>query len=508
MNPPGSRHWGRSSPGGQSALLPGRVARGLHRHPGIFPLVFAVGLLACGTASARVSPAWDQVARVLTLRDYNTRVVILGVTALGAASGVVGSFLLLRKRALLGDTISHATLPGIAGAFMILVALGGDGKWLPGLLLGAAVTGLLGAVLTAGISHVSRLKEDAALGIVLSVFFGAGVALLGIIQKMKTGSQAGLEAFIYGKTASMLASEAILIGLAAAVVILLCLTFYKEFRLVCFDPGFASAAGWPVFALDALLMALVVVVTVIGLQAVGLLLVIALLIIPPAAARFWSDRLGPMLLVATLIGAASGFLGAVASALTPDLPAGAVIVIVAAGFFALGLVFGPTRGVAARLVRLVRTRRRVARQHLLRALYEWLEAEGRVDAAEREPSEEAGIPYVDLLEKRSWSRRQLSRLLRAAQREELIRRGVGDTWVLTRRGFPQARRVVRNHRLWEQYLILHADIAPSHVDRDADEIEHVLGAELVEQLEAMMPREPAERALPPSPHHLGGSAAP
>lgn len=467
-------------------------------------------------------PTSEQVLRVLSLRDYNTRVVVLGVTALGAAAGGIGSFVLLRKRALMGDAASHATLPGIAIAYLIMVALGGDGKWLPGLLIGAAVAGLLGMGTVLAIDRLSRLKEDAALGIVLSVFYGAGVALLGVIQKMSSGSQAGLESFIYGKTASMLASDATLTGAAAVVVGVACLGLYKEFRLVCFDRGFAAAQGWPVLALDALMMVLLVAVTVIGLQAVGLILVIAMLVIPPASARFWTERLDAMIAIAVLLGASSGFIGAIASALTPRLPAGAVIVVVAAALFAISLAVGPSRGVAVRIARGWRTGRRVAAQHLLRALYEWLEENGRVAGEGRRPvgqghgrgvaggprpfGGDRGVPYGDILAARSWSRPQLGRILRTAERGGLVRREGRDAWLLTEKGLIDACRVVRNHRLWEMYLISHADIAPSHVDRDADQIEHVLGDALVQRLEAMMRVESPHLTVPPSPHHLRGGA--
>ncbi|MDA0576834.1 MAG: metal ABC transporter permease, partial [Verrucomicrobia bacterium] len=255
-------------------------------------------------------PSLEQWLRVLTLTDYNTRVVVLGTMLLGVAAGVIGSFMLLRKRALMGDALSHATLPGIGIAYLVMTAAGGNGRWLPGLLAGAIVSGLLGMGVVLLIRNQSRLKEDAALAIVLSVFFGLGVAILGLIQQMTQGHAAGLESFIYGKTASMLARDAWLIGGAAAVVIVACATLFKEFTLLCFDAEYAAAGGWPVARLDIILMALVVFVTVIGLQAVGLILMIALLVIPPAAARFWTHRFRNMVWLSAVIGAVSGLVGA------------------------------------------------------------------------------------------------------------------------------------------------------------------------------------------------------
>lgn len=436
----------------------------------------------------------SSLLRVLALSDYNTRVVVIAAALLGVAAGMVGSLMLLRKRALLGDAISHATLPGIAVAFMVMTAAGGSGKWLPGLLLGAALAGLLGMGFILLVRAQTRLKEDAALGLVLSVFFGGGVALLGVIQKMEQGHAAGLESFIYGKAASMLADDARLLALVAAVSIGICCLLFKEFGLLCFDTGFARSLGWRTAWLDALLMALVVVVTVAGLQAVGLILVIALLVIPPAAARFWTHRLGPMMLIAGLMGAGSGYLGASLSALLPHWPAGAVIVLVSFLLFLASLVFGRERG----LLRTSRQRwaldRRIERQHLLRALFEQLE-----EGADAAPS--TGVPWSVLLHRRSWSERALARAVRRAVRDGFVYRCPDGGLLLTGEGWSEARRLVRNHRLWELYLITHADIAPSHVDRDADLIEHVLGRGLVAELEALLARDGAV-PLPASPHPL------
>ena len=436
-------------------------------------------------------PEWDQVTRVLMLRDHNTRVVVLGTMLLGLAAGLIGTFMLLRKRALMADALSHATLPGIGVAFIVMAAAGGDGKYLPGLLAGALISGVLGVGCILLIRGLTRLKEDAALGVVLSVFFGLGIALLGMIQKMGTGHAAGLESFIYGKTASMLTSDATMIAMVAGVVAIGCALLLKEFALLCFDQGYARSQGWPVVLLDVVMMSLVVAVTVIGLQAVGLILIIALLVIPPAAARFWTDHLFRMLLVAAAIGAVSALVGALLSALAKGLPAGPTIVVVAGMAFLFSMIMGPTRGLLVRWRERRRLGLKVARQHLLRAMFE---------STEPAPAETAGIPFERLLEQRSWSVRQLHGELAAAGRAGLARAVAAGQWQLTEAGLAEARRLVRNHRLWELYLITHADIAPSHVDRDADQLEHVLGPDMVHQLEELLATEQPARAVPPSPH--------
>lgn len=433
-------------------------------------------------------PTQEKLWRTVSLADYNTRVVFGGVTALGAAGGLVGTFLLLRKRSLLSDTVSHCTLPGIAIAFLVSEALGFKDRSLPLLLFGAAATGILGMASVAAIRARSHLKDDAALAIVLSVFFGLGIALMVVIQQLPTGNAAGLSHFIYGKAASMTAGDAQLILYASLAIALVCGALFKEFKMLCFDTAFAQAQGWPVLALDLALMGLVVAVTVIGLQAVGLLLVVALLIIPAAAARFWSHRLGITLLLATGIGAVSGLVGVIASALFPRLPAGAVIVLAAVFCFAVSFVFGAERGLFRHWLEQRRVGRSVARQHLLRALYEWCERSPRSGKAEP-PAQllDRPVPLEALRTDNHWPESRLRSLLRLGRSEGLLSTDTGGNHAhLTARGKIEARRATRNHRLWETYLLRYADVAPQHIHHNADQIEHVIDPNIVNELEELL----------------------
>ncbi|MBC8087913.1 MAG: metal ABC transporter permease [Phycisphaerae bacterium] len=444
-------------------------------------------------------PSREKLWRTLSLADYNTRVVFAGVTVLGAASGLVGTFLLLRKRSLLSDTVSHCTLPGIAIAFLIAEATGISGRSLPLLLIGAAVTGVLGMGAVAAIRAKSRIKDDAALAIVLSVFFGFGIALMVIIQQLPTGNAAGLSHFIYGKAASMTAGDAQLILFASLAVALVCVVLFKEFKLLCFDASFARTQGWPTVALDLALMGLVVAVTVIGLQAVGLLLVVALLIIPAAAARFWSHRLGVTMLLATLIGAASGLVGVAASALFPKLPAGAVIVLAAVFCFVVSFVFGAERGLFKRWLEQRRVGQRVARQHLLRAIYEWCETKSQ---ANRDLISllDCAVSLAELRRVNDWSEGRLQRLLRIGFTERLIIwNNSHDAVHLTAEGKLEARRVTRNHRLWETYLLQYADVAPQHIHHNADQIEHVIEPNIVNELEELLAGREGGALVPADP---------
>lgn len=437
--------------------------------------------------AALPAPWFERAAEVLLFRaGYNTAVVLLGATLLGVAAGVAGCFVLLRKRALIGDALAHATLPGIALAFLIAGALGFDGRSVPVLLAGAAATGALGGACVLAVIRATRLPEDAAIGAVLSVFFGAGIVLVQVVARQETGNQGGLTHFILGQTAAMRAGDAALFGGIALAAVALAAALFKELRLVCFDSGFAAAQGWPIAALDLAMLGLVVLVIIAGLQAVGLILVVALLIIPAAAARFWTERLSVMVPAAGAIGGASGYLGAAASALLPRMPAGAVIVLTAGAMFGVSLLLAPRRGLLARALRRAALHRRIRTQHLLRALYEQAEHAGFTPAAAPTAARRGDV----------------ARLRRAGWVEH-----AGEGLRLTPDGRREAARLTRNHRLWKEYLVRFAEIAPSHVDWSADAVEHVLTPELIAELERSLGARSGDAEPPPSVHPIGAAAS-
>ncbi|MEM1344758.1 MAG: metal ABC transporter permease [Pseudomonadota bacterium] len=305
----------------------------------------------------------------LTLQaGYNAALVAVGAGLLGAASGAAGTFLFLRKRALVADAVAHATLPGIALAFILAVALGGDGRALPVLLAGSAVSAALGLVTVEWIARHTRLSEDAAIGAVLSVFFGVGVVLLTVIQSMADGRQAGLEDFLLGATAGMVFQDALLIAAGGTLTALAILILRRPMTLVAFDADYAAASGVNVARIDLAMMALVMAVTVVGLKIVGLILIVALLIIPAVTARFWTERTEGVLWIAALLGGLSGYLGAALSASAPALPTGPIVVLTASALFALSLLIAPRRGVLAALLRHRRFQTDVHRRQGLLAL--------------------------------------------------------------------------------------------------------------------------------------------
>jgi manganese/zinc/iron transport system permease protein len=315
-------------------------------HPSLFQLIFLQG-------------------------GFNTNIVMLGAGFLGIAASLVGSFVLLRKRSLIGDALAHGTLPGIALAFLISIYFGSGEKNNLFLLCGATFTGVLAIFAVQAIVYYSRLTEDAAIGIVLSTFFGAGVTLISVLQQLDRGNVAGLNHFIYGQAAAMQKSDVYVMTGLALLTIFVAIFLFKEFRTICFDEDFAATQGWPVARLDIVMMTLVVIIVVAGLQAVGIILVIALLIIPAASARLWSERMGRVTALSALFGGVSGHFGAAFSAAYPDMPAGAIIVLTSSTIFLFSLLLSPTRGLISRSIRLTKLRFKVAQDHLLLEAYEY-----------------------------------------------------------------------------------------------------------------------------------------
>jgi len=441
--------------------------------------------------------------------SYLTLIVVIGTSLLGSVAGLLGSFAVLRRRSLVGDLLSHAALPGLCLAFLVI-----GSRQLAGMLVGALMTGLLGVATITFILRWTRTKDDAALGIVLSTFFGSGIVLSSIIQNMAGGgSKAGLETYIYGQAAGMVRGDLLLMAAASAVALLMLLLFYKEFKLLSFDPGFARAQGWPTLALDMTLMGLLALITVIGLPAVGVVLMAAMLVMPGAAARLWTNHLGRMLALSALIGALMGSSGTLLSAGVlrewlgfnflgiewTNLPTGPMIVLCGTAIFLFSVLFAPRRGAVARAWSGLRLRLRTAEENLLRTLYE---------RGESRRSQLAVVPVDELRRYRAWSRVGARWLTAWAGLRGLVRR-MPEGVQLTEHGLSEARRLVRVHRLWELFLIEGARIAPDHVDRDADSIEHLLTPQLVAKLETRLAEQDARLvgATIRSPHDMNGGAS-
>jgi manganese/zinc/iron transport system permease protein len=289
------------------------------------------------------------------LFDYTLRNVALGSALLGIVSGALGSYAMLRRQGLLGDTLAHAALPGICLAFLLTGA-----KTQIVLLLGAALAGWVGTMLLLVIVRRTVLSEDAALGIVLSTFFGVGITLLTYINRRDDANQAGLDSYLFGQAAALVEEDVIIFAVLGGIALALVLLFYKEFKLLTFDPEFASSLGFGTTRLSVLLTSLIVVAVVIGLQTVGVVLMAAMLIGPAAAARQWTNRLGVMILLSAFFGALAGVVGALLSFTQAGLPTGPTIVLALTVIVFGSLLFAPARGLLWDAIRRRRQRRTLA----------------------------------------------------------------------------------------------------------------------------------------------------
>ncbi|OZM84405.1 hypothetical protein CFP66_06085 [Pseudonocardia sp. MH-G8] len=290
---------------------------------------------------------------------YTDAVVIAGALVLGITSGVLGAFAVLRRRSLVGDAVAHATLPGVCVAFLVAGV-----KDVPGLLLGAAIAGLVAALLMVGIERAGRIRPDAAIGVVLSAFFALGVVLLTHLSNSSDADQAGLEHYLFGQAAGLLERDVAVMAALAAVALLVVGVLRRALTTTLFDPSFAGALGLPVRALETLMTALLVVAVVIGVRVVGAILMVAMLVVPTVTARQLADRFPQVLLLAGLVGAVVGVTGALL-ATRGALPTGPVVVLVGFAVALAALLLAPGRGVLWRAQRLRARRRAVHRDAVL-----------------------------------------------------------------------------------------------------------------------------------------------
>ena len=423
-----------------------RLLRTSHR-------LLAVGLFILGAAGARAAGIGDlveirwaeQIGRFFTFQDASVRYALLGSIFLGLSCGLLGSFLVVRKMALVGDALSHAVLPGVALGFLWNLS-----KDPLAIFIGATVAGLLGTFFVSAITRTTRLKEDAALGLVLASFFAAGICLVSMIQRLPTGNKSGIDKFLFGQAAALGADDVTLMGIVTGIIAVLIVAFYKELQATSFDAAFAKASGLPAGWIHHGLMFLLAAAVVIALQAVGVVLVSAMLITPAAAAYLLTDRLHRLVLLAAVFGVLAGVSGAFLSFVGPSLPTGPLMVLGASAVFTMAFLFGPRHGVLARWWRRRSGAARTRRENTLKSMFHVWEA----GAFRTE-----GITLTELAERRRETLEEVQRL-----GANLIRHGLatqsGDVLYFTPAGKLRAGEIVRNHRLWELYLTNSANIAP------------------------------------------------
>lgn len=397
---------------------------------------------------------------------YTDAVVVIGAAILGITAAVLGAFAVLRERSLVGDALAHAALPGVCVAFIVTGA-----KDVGPLIAGAALAGVIGAAAIVGIERSGRLRPDAAIGVVLSAFFSLGIVLLTAIGNSDNAGQAGLERYLFGQAAGLLERDLVVMAALGAAGIAVVLVGRRVLRSALFDPAWAGSVGLPVRILDLLMTLLVVVAVVVGVRAVGAILMVAMLIVPTVAARQFADRFDRVLVLAAVIGAGVGISGALLS-IRAELPTGPVVVLVGVLVVAAALLFAPGRGVLWRARRLARDRRRLAVEGVL---------------VDLETAMHAGPPPTEreLVLATGRARGALRTALRDLDRAGMLRRE-GDRLHLTESGAAAAHAVLERRDLWSAWLAHGARLElPDAREPDPLDLRASLGDEAADRLLAL-----------------------
>ena len=277
---------------------------------------------------------------------HTFRTVALGCSLLGMVSGILGCFAVLRKQSLLGDAVSHASLPGVCLAFLFT-----NVKETEVLLFGALVTGVICVGLVQLIQNYTKIKFDSALALILSVFFGLGLVLLSYMNKLPGSNKSGLNKFIFGQASTFIERDVNVIFIAGIVLLAIIMLFWKEFKLVSFDSDFAKTLGFPSKKIEILISVLIVATVIIGIQAAGVILISAMLISPAVAARQWTDKLSVMVILSAIFGGISGFFGTLISISQENLPTGPIIVVIISLIVLFSILFSNKRGIIFKIIR-------------------------------------------------------------------------------------------------------------------------------------------------------------
>ena len=362
------------------------------------------------------------------LFDYTLRTVALGSATLGLVSGALGTYAVLRKQSLLGDAISHAALPGIVLAFLAFRS-----KAPLILILGAVLVGWLGTLFIINIIRYTRIKEDTAMGLVLSVFFGFGLMLLTYTQRIPDARQAGLDRFLFGQAAALLRSDIITMAAVGGIALVVMALFWKEFKLLSFDPEFGASLGFPIRKLDILLTTLIVIAIVIGLQTVGVILMSAMIVAPAAAARQWTNRMHIMVLLSALFGALAGISGTIISSLAARIATGPTIVLSISLIVLISLLFAPKRGLVWRWIKRLKNRHKLELDSVLFDLYTLASQHG----------DHTHSHSRQVIRTMHPGDRGTLRSLRELQKHNLVVEGDKDHWSLTASGWERAKELAR-----------------------------------------------------------------
>ncbi len=400
----------------------------------------------------------------ISFKNPTVQVVVLGTVLIAACSAMVGTYTYLRKRTLVGDAVAHAIFPGICLGFM----LSGSKNPLY-LLIGAILVGWLALLLMDALVAKTKLKTDTALAYILTFFFGIGSVLMSYIQKSGNASQSGLHDFLFGKAANMVLADLYVFGVTSILLLFMVLVFFKQFKLISFNPEFAASIGLNVKSYNFLLTTMTVVAVSIGIQAVGVVLMSALLITPATTARLWTHKLSKLMLLAGLFGALAGILGAYVSFTATNMPTGPWFVVFLTCFAVISIFFAPKSGLISRYQLQMTNKRKINQENILKVTFQL---------------KEKGLTRVtreDYVKKRGFVTRNLELGIKRLKRKGLLEEE-NNYIQLTVQGETEAKRVVRLHRLWELYLTKRMNFKEDHIHGGAETIEHVITPELEKEL--------------------------
>ncbi len=433
-------------------------------------------------------------------------IVLVGILS-ACSCTLVGNYLVLRRMSLMGDAISHAVLPGLAIAFII-----SNSRASIPMFLGAVVVGALTALLTEMIRRYGKVEHGAAMGVVFSLFFALGLILI-----RRAADRVDLDpgCVLYGNIVltfldtvdcfgKAIPRAVLLIGLVLLVNVLFVALFYKELKICAFDPALATTLGINASVMHYALMIMVAITTVANFESVGSILVIAMLIVPAAAAHLLTDRLGAMILISMVIAAGCAVVGHIFAAFGPgwvgldaDANTAAMMAVVAGMFLFGALLLSPQYGIISKIYHGRALSLQIVREDILGLLYRWQELSPR----DGEPMTRREV--FDALGN-GWLTRWAFSSLRKRRDIQLAQRpGVGSAVLLSDAGMFKASCLVRSHRLWETYLAKHFSLPLDHLHTPASRLEHyttsAMGDELREQL-THPTEDPHGKAIPDDEH--------
>ena len=409
---------------------------------------------------------WSDFFYFFSFTDANINNVLLGTILLGFTCGMVGVLVVLNKKALIVDAVSHAILPGICIGFMISGIK--DSRYL---ILGGITAGAISVFLVDWITSISRIKKDASIAIVLSFMFSIGVILLSIIQESGNSNQSGLSDFLFGKAATILEEDLYLFGLLSLIIIIVISIFYQHFKIALFDSNFAHTIGLKNKYIQILISSLIIISTAIGIQTVGIVLISAMIITPASSAFFWTNNFKKSILLSGLFAVISSIVGVFISYLSPLMPTGPWIIVILSSIAIFSAVFSE-KGIVTKRLKGRKNKKKMISDNVLKYLYR---------IGENDNNSSKGRSFNEIKNFRSINSKELSEGLRILTSKKWVVKA-GDLWVLSEKGTKEAKRIIRIHRLWELYMQKFMQIQSDHVHESAETIEHIMTPELEKEL--------------------------